>query len=439
MKRLALLFPLVLAACQPPGALAPAGAPDLVVRYREGLPAGERAALRARYGVSAVDALTPEGERWRLPTGAEAAAMLAALATEPALEFSQPNRTRRLQLAPGALSLPRFVLGVTPERRVSAFSDDPHISRQWYLDRSSLPDVWPVTTGAGVTVAVIDSGVDPNHPDLKANLLPMIDEVKAMGNPDKLNGEDYADRDGHGHGTHVCGIVGAVTNNGIGIAGSAPGVKLLPIKVTSASGDADDATITRGIVDAVDKGARIINLSIGGPDPSDILLDALNYAFQRNVAVVIAAGNDGRSVNYPAAYDGVISVGAITDGNQVASYSSHGDSLVMVAPGGGAPGRNEGQGIYSTTPQYPVYITVFDRKTNDYSYLAGTSMAAPQVTAAAAMLLSREPNLTPAQLRTRLAATSDDAGPVGYDPNFGYGALNAEQALNSGTNDGRRP
>ncbi len=114
---------------------------------------------------------------------------------------------------------------------------------------------------------MIDSGVDPDHPDLVASPLPLIDEVIALGNHDVAQGASFDGRDGHGHGTHVSGLIAAVAGNGIGVAGAAPEAKILPVKVTPMSGETDDATIARGIADAVDAGARVLNLSIGGREP----------------------------------------------------------------------------------------------------------------------------------------------------------------------------
>jgi subtilisin family serine protease len=312
---------------------------------------------------------------------------------------------------------------------------DPDFDKQWYLGECHFPDAWSATVGNGVTVAVVDSGVDPNHPDLKANLLPLIDEVAARGKTDNSFGVSFTGRDGNGHGTHVTGLIAAVAGNGMGIRGAAAGVKILPVKVTSAAGETDDVTIAKGIFDAVDQGAQVINLSIGGPDPSLLLLEALNYAFDHHVTVVIAAGNESRDVNYPAAFDGVVAVGALTSDGQVASYSNRGPKLVLCAPGGGKAGGWEGPAIYSTTPTYPCYITQSEGNSQSYGYLAGTSMATPLVTAAVALILAGEPGLDPAQVRTRLAAAADDLETPGYDDTSGFGALDAKQALDYG----RRP
>jgi subtilisin family serine protease len=435
-KHSALLLALfTLTACQtglvPPGPTAGAASVpgELVVRYQPGTASGVKQALRDRLGAAEVVSLMPDGERWKLPDG-QVDAAIAGLVADGAVKLAHRNGLRRIEQAPDPSYAPLATLLQEP--------DDPDYAKQWHLPKARFPQAWVYSRGKGVVVGVIDSGVDPNHPDLKPHLMPLVDEPTAMGEKDTLNGVDYTGRDGHGHGTHVCGLVGAVANNGIGVSGGAPDVTILPVKVTNANGDAGDAAITRGITDAVDKGAQIINLSIGGPEPSQILLEALNYAFQKNVAVVIASGNDARAVNYPAAYDGVISVGAVTQAGDVASYSSHGEHLVMVAPGGGGPGGTQGPAIYSTTPTYDCNITLFERKTKNYGYMAGTSMAAPLVTATAALILAQEKGLPPAQVRTRLAAAADDGGDTGFDEFFGFGVLNAERAVTTSQDDGRR-
>ncbi|MDB5096345.1 MAG: Proprotein convertase in/kexin type 6 [Cyanobacteria bacterium RYN_339] len=435
------LVALLATACQTalPVATVPSAAADggMVVRYLPGTPAAARDAIRLAHNVGATQAIGLDAERWTLASAEAAGLAISDLAHDQRVRFAQPNFHRSLNYdhSEAAPPFPTFSL------QQAGLTNDPDIGLQWHLKRARFTDAWATTTGKGVIVAVIDSGCDPNHPDLKANLLPLIDEVVAMNNHDLFSTsagpENFDNRDGHGHGTHVCGIVGAVRGNGIGVSGAAPDVKILPVKVTTSSGDADDATISKGILDAVDNGAQVINLSIGGPEPSPILLDALNYAFNKNVVVVIASGNDSREVNYPAAYNGVISVGAITDKDKVASYSSHGQNLVIVAPGGGAPGHGEGEPIYSTTPTYQCYISIAERKTTNYGKLAGTSMAAPQVTAAAALMLSVEPGLTPAQMRTRLAAGAQDLGDPGFDEYYGYGELDMAKAIAIGRDDGR--
>ena len=428
MSRRPLLFlPLLLGACAAPN-VPPLAAPDvrpaeIVVGFHPATPDAALAALRERFAAGRTLQVTPHAEWWRVAPGMEAAA-IAALGAEPVVKFAHANQRRRLP-APGAAGAPealRFQLSQ------AGSGDDPLYSRLWHLERAKFPAAWARTTGQGVIVAVIDSGVDPEHPDLKANLRPLIDEVAAFDRTDIIGDESFAGRDGHGHGTHVCGLVAAVRNNGLGVVGGAPGATILPIKVTANDGETDDAAIAKGITDAVDQGARVLNLSIGGPDPSELLLEALNHAFQRNATVVIAAGNDGGLVNYPAAYPGVIAVGGSTELESVARYSSRGDDLVLVAPGGGAPGAEEGDQVYSTLPTYDCALTLNGGKPKNYGGQAGTSMASPLVSALAALVLAQHPTLSGAQVRTRLAATCDDMGAVGFDEASGWGLINADRA-----------
>lgn len=420
--------PAVTGALRPVPTAVPTVVPgEIVVRFAEGADDAIKDATRYRFGVRDAVSLGIRAERWKIDESA-VPATLAALAGDPVIAFAQPNGRRKLlpPLSGAESSNPTFALQAA----------DPELSKQWHLGAAKFPDAWTRTRGKGIIVAVIDSGVDPNHPDLKANLLPLIDEVVAMGKHDVYQTINYDNRDSHGHGTHVCGLVGAIRDNGIGGSGGAPEVKILPVKVTPQSGDTDDATIAKGITDAVDKGARVLNLSIGGEEPSAILLEALNYGFEQGAISVIAAGNNAGKVNYPAAYAGVIAVGATTESGEVASYSCFGRGLVIVAPGGGQASAGSGAQIYSTMPTYVANGSRDARLGVGYGYLAGTSMAAPIVSAAAALVLASDPALSPAQVRTRLAASAKDGGPPGWDEKYGYGALDAGAAVNHGSDAG---
>lgn len=362
-----------------------------IVRFKDGVTDREKDLVRVRYGAKRVAPLL-KAELW------EVESPLADIQKDPTLLYAQPNFVRRL----------------------NSFSpQDEKMAEEWHLAQIHAPQAWSQfagTPGAGVTVAVVDSGVDPTHPDLQANLLPVVDEVKT----DILGGTDYVGRDGQGHGTHVCGIIAAAAN-GVGVVGVAPGVKILPVKVMKADGNGDDFTIAQGLKDAVDKGARIINLSVGGTEPSSILADAVAYASEHNVLMVVSAGNDGGPVNYPAAYPGVLAVGSVDKNGVHASYSSYGPELAMVAPGG-----TSDSGVLSTLPTYDCYLSLYARKPKNYGTQAGTSMATPQVTAAAALLLAKEPSLTPAQLRERLMASTSATT---FTDTVGFGLLDVDRAL----------
>ncbi|MNS14369.1 Subtilisin DY [compost metagenome] len=399
---------------------------ELIVGYRGGTPNSARSNLRLGVPIQRVIPVLPEVEVWRFADATAVERAMAGLRSAGEIRFCEPNRARPMaRLSQSWWSAERSPLDWQGDGRTGV---DP----RWPLKAARFEEAWKVTTGQGVTVAVIDSGVDANHPALRGRVLPGIDELAARGIADVWQGRDYSGRDGNGHGTHVCGLIAAAADATTGTQGAASGVMLLPVKVTTAQGDVDDVTIAKGLVDAVDAGAMIINLSIGGPDPSLLVLEALNYAFRKRVSVVVSSGNEQRGVNYPAAFEGAIAVGATLSNGQVAGYSNGGSELVLVAPGGAMSRTDEGPQILSTLPTYPCLVGTQPNMPNGYGYMAGTSMATPLVSAAAALILSREPSLTPAQIRTRLAATARDIGPSGFDVRAGYGALDVAGALLEG-------
>lgn len=325
--------------------------------------------------------------------------------------------------------------------------NDPQFRFQWNLRSIGMPKAWDLATAAReVTVAVIDSGIDPEHPDLKPHLLPMEDIWSEFAGQDRVvnrsTGEaiEFSGRDGNGHGTHVAGVIAALLNNNQGVAGIAGGgVKLLPIKVTNLAGATDSVLLVEAIKRAIDKGADVINMSIGTLSAREPLLSqsleaAIDLASQRGILVVAAAGNESdrsagsvEGVTVPAAYPKVIAVGAFNEAGGIANYSNGGPELDILAPGG------EGSDpILSTWPTYATLENLQRRvRTLNYAMASGTSMAAPHVSAVAALLLAREPEMTPAQVRARLIATADDTGVAGFDADSGYGRLNADRALRS--------
>ncbi|GEM_PF-1818660 len=282
---------------------------------------------------------------------------------------------------------------------------------------------------AQVAAAVVDTGVDPRHPDLAGRLLPLQDMVGDDSYDGRVN---FRGKDGNGHGTHIAGIMA-------GVLGSA-NCPILPVKAIGNSGVGDDRTIARGVRAAVDYRdparpglrVRVINLSVGGKTSSSVLEEAIRYALSQDVLVVVAAGNRERGVDYPAAERVSLAVGATTIKDQLASYSNRGPELAISAPGG--------DGSESVMSAWPTYLTAADFKkgvgaAHAYGGMVGTSMAAPHVTATAALLFAMDNRLTAEQVRTRLQATADDLGPVGPDPYFGLGRLNVKQALAKGAHD----
>jgi subtilisin family serine protease len=287
-------------------------------------------------------------------------------------------------------------------------ADDPFRALQWNLDMVHAPEARPVTTGAGVLVAVIDTGVDAAHPDLAGSVI---------AGPDLVDG-DATPNDANGHGTHVTGIIVAHAGNGIGIAGAAPGAEVLAIRALDADGQGDTDTIARGVDAAVAAGARVINLSLtAGPTATEILVpgnalaDAIQRAIDAGVVVVAAAGNDALPIcQQPQLGPGLVCVAAVDRQTQRSDYSNYGIRVDLVAPGGGGA-----DGILSTFP------------VGDYAEMEGTSQATPMVSAEAALLMSL--GLSAAQAIARIEETTRDLGDPGVDLTYGHGLIDIGAAL----------
>jgi serine protease len=299
-------------------------------------------------------------------------------------------------------------VGVEMDAKVYAIGvptgSDPSRSQQWSLDKIRTAEAWQRSTGAGVKVAVIDSGVDATHPDLQGNVLSGFDAITDRAG---------STTDRHGHGTHVAGTIAAVTGNNVGVTAVAPDVKILPVKVLSDSGSGNMSDTAEGIVWAADNGAQVINMSLGSTTKVAAVSNAISYARSKGVTVIAAVGNDrekGSPTSYPAADAGVIGVAATDSGDRIGHYSTAG-SYVDVA----APGTN----ILSTYPG------------GQYKTMMGTSMATPHVAAVAALLKGYQSSLTPDQIETALEKSAVDLGQAGFDNDFGNGRIDAVAALNA--------
>ena len=292
-------------------------------------------------------------------------------------------------------------LSVEIDSRVqAAVTADPLVDQQWALDAGQVKPVWPVADGAGVIVAVVDSGVDASHEDLLGQVLAGVDVI---GNQIRQSADDA-----NGHGTHVAGII-AAANNGVGGIGVAPGSKILPVRVLDEDGAGYSSDVAEGIIWAVDHGASIVNLSLGGPVASAAQHAAVQYAVAHGVSVFAAAGNSGSygAPEYPAAFPEVTAVAAATPANQVASFSTRGAYVDLAAPG---------TMILSTLPG------------NDYAMESGTSMAAPFAAGVAALMRSRAA-LTPSALAGLLQANVQDVDAPGLDQASGSGLVCARCAM----------
>lgn len=275
--------------------------------------------------------------------------------------------------------------------------------KQWSLQKMAAPEAWEISQGGFGPIAVIDTGISNDQPDLNGFILPGYSFVNSSTDTN----------DDNGHGTHVAGIISGSSNNGVGIASIGFKGPLLPVKVLDATGAGTYGDVASGIIYATDNGAKIINLSLGGPSSSRTLQDAINYALSRGVVVVAAAGNNGNnSPVYPAAYPGVVAVTATDQNDNLSSFSSYGSHVYVGAPG---------SSIIST------YYT------GGYATLSGTSMAAPAVSGLIGLALSKG-TTTPSTVLADLKTTSEKVGQYPYDQNgwnqyLGYGRVNAAKLL----------
>jgi len=299
--------------------------------------------------------------------------------------------------------------------------NDQYYSRQWNFESVQAEQAWDLSSGAGVIVAVLDTGLATGGNDGIGCVVASWDVVNGDNSPD----------DGNGHGTHVSGTIAQTTNNGIGVAGLAYGACIMPVKVMDDSGIGYFADIAEGIHYAVDNGAQVINMSLSTDATwgftNDPFLDPeLDYAYEHGVTVVCASGNEGwlSNVSYPAIYPTTIAVGATNFANIVTDYSNGGEGLDIVAPGGDMTqdlnGDGQPDGIYQEKPFHQSW---------GYEYDWGTSMASPHVAASAALLLSFDPNLSPDAVYQALTSTALDLNESGFDSTSGYGLVQAYNAI----------
>jgi subtilisin family serine protease len=303
---------------------------------------------------------------------------------------------------------------------------------QWWLqdvgaDRVIAENILP--SGSPMTIAILDTGTDLNHPDLIDKLVPGMTFTPGGGVGDETSLQ---------HGTHTAGIAAASTNNFTGIAGTAgvAWIKIMPVKVLYDSGNGEasgyDYDISRGMVWAVDNGARVLNLSLGGPYDDPVEDEAVQYAYNHRCVVVASAGNDGLDTNlvsYPASYSHVIAVAACDTTGARSLYSTYNDNVDIAAPGG----------YYISTTATTILSTIPHTYPPGYGVMQGTSMAAPIVSGAAAMLLSQNPNLSPEDVENILETTAEKTGSLkdsgrNWDNQLGWGRVNVYRALTRGKN-----
>jgi thermitase len=376
---------------------------QIMVKFRDSRAA---AGVLRQHGLSEGPGIGSTGAQLiKVPAGKESQ-LIEALSRNPAVEYAEPDEL------------------------VTAATDDEYFPRQYALQNNGQSftntagnlsvaggvadadvdavEAWNVTTGGGTKVAIIDSGVASDNPDIAP-------KVVARANfSDAATGEDN-----YGHGTHIAGIVAATANNTIGVAGVCPNCTILDAKVLNDSGSGSTSRIANGINWAVSNGAKVINMSLGQRVSSRTLETAVNNAWNQGAVIVAAAGNAGTQAKiYPGAYPNVIAVAATDNTDAKASFSTYGAKWVDVA----APGVN----VYSTFPNHPFYLGTENGRSQGYDVGSGTSMASPIVAAAAALAWSSHTGSTNTSVRANVESTADKI--PGTGTYWAYGRVNACKA-----------
>ncbi|HEX2690584.1 MAG TPA: S8 family serine peptidase [Kofleriaceae bacterium] len=350
-------------------------------------------------------------------------AILAALGKRPEVEIAEPDAQVMLSpedAAEMAVRAPEL------EPAHEGYPNDPKYKFQWHLRQIGMPEAWKLADGNGVIVAVLDTGVAYENyknfhqlPDLLG--ITFVDPYDFVANTTHAN-------DDHGHGSHVTGTIAQVTHNGVGVAGIARNVRIMPLKVLSGSGSGSVAGIADAIRYAADHGAKVINMSLGGAFPSSVLKKAVAYAHKKGVTVVCAAGNDGRGkVGYPAAYPGAIAVSATQFDEATTFYSNFGKDIDIAAPGGNTRVDQNGDGMPDGVLQNT--IAIGDPTKDDYFGYMGTSMASPHVAGVAALVVG-EGVTSPDRVEQILKDTARKPDKQNYTTDkYGAGIIDAPAAV----------
>ncbi len=354
-------------------------------------------------------------------------ALLSALAARSDVEIAEPDSLMSIPAGEAALVS-------SPGPTEPGYPNDPMYPKQWHMRQIGMPEAWKLADGNGVIVAVLDTGVAYEDHG-KFTLLPDLKGIEFVKPYDFVANTKHANDD-HGHGSHVTGSIAQVTNNGIGVTGVARNVRIMPLKVLSAGGSGSVGGIADAIRYAADNGAKVINMSLGGAFPSAVLKKAVQYAYDKGVTVVCAAGNESRSkVGYPAAYPGAIAVSATQNDEAITFYSNYGKDIDIAAPGGNTRSADGGRnnpdgGVLQNT------IEIGNPAKNDYYAYMGTSMASPHAAGVAALVVG-EGVTDPAAVEKLLQDTARKPANQTYNRDkYGAGIIDAPAAVKAARSKG---
>lgn len=352
---------------------------ELVVGFRAGVSPTLRTGFYRAHGATFVESVGRNAGivRIRVPA-ATLDATMAKIAKLPQVRFVEKNLVFDGALVP----------------------NDPEYPTQWHLERIGATQAWDTTQGAsGAVIAILDSGVDPTHPDLAGKLVAGINTYSASAGT----------ADSFGHGTEVAGAAAAITNNAEGVAGVAGASPIMPVRVTNASGSATSTSIANGIVWAVDHGAKVLNLSFGGIAGNATIGSAAQYAYTHGALVVAASGNCG-CTDPTAETPYILSVASTDENDASAAFSTVGPFVDVSAPGTNI----------ATTAMFGLYTTD-----------SGTSLSSPIVAGVASLMFAANPTLSPATVTQLIESTALDIGNDGRDARFGHGRVQAAAAVSA--------